>query len=504
MFSNDSVSNQQVAWRFTLLAVIIALVGYRVMVLISSEISLFYDEAYYYYWSLTPDWGYYSKPPMVAWLISLTSLIDPGKSWTTKLAAPLLYGATAFVVGLIGKRLYNDKTALFAGLIFISMPVVSFNSFFITTDAPLLFFWSLTIYLFILALEDGSWRYWLMAGACCGLGLLSKYTMVVLPFSIFLFLLLSHGEHRQQRNLLLGAKFWLTALVALAVFLPNLWWNSENNFISFVHTKEISHLERDLFHPDKLLEFFLAQFIVFGPIAMGIFCYLVAKPASYKSHHSRLLMMLSLPLLVIISSQALLTRANANWAAPVFVASSVLVGKHLAELSQRRWLWIAISFNLVLMAAFYHYHSVLSLAGIEPSRRNDPYQRILGWPELGKQLTHWRQKYPEARLLSKSRDLLAYFGYYTEPPFARKLAVWSPDTHIANHYQLVANVALYPNEQFLLVLEKPIANRLSSTFGRVEFLEQMTVDVYPDFQRTVYVYYAQDFLGYGEPQNTIE
>ena len=54
---------------FLLLAFATAL---RVVYLFTAPLDLVADEAYYWDWSRQLDWGYFSKPPLIAWIIALS------------------------------------------------------------------------------------------------------------------------------------------------------------------------------------------------------------------------------------------------------------------------------------------------------------------------------------------------------------------------------------------------------------------------------------------------
>lgn len=125
---------------FVFYGFLLILTAYRIVVITQPHLTLFYDEAYYYHWSLNPDFGYYSKPPMVAWFIALSTQLFGASVTSVKLAAPLLYSATAWLVFISTRRLANSESALVAGLILLVAPIVGFNSEFITTDAPLFLF----------------------------------------------------------------------------------------------------------------------------------------------------------------------------------------------------------------------------------------------------------------------------------------------------------------------------------------------------------------------------
>ncbi|MGB2941567.1 MAG: hypothetical protein WBB79_01895 [Candidatus Macondimonas sp.] len=53
-----------------LLGILVALTALRIALLAASPLDLFVDEAQYWLWSTTPDFGYYSKPPVIAWVIA--------------------------------------------------------------------------------------------------------------------------------------------------------------------------------------------------------------------------------------------------------------------------------------------------------------------------------------------------------------------------------------------------------------------------------------------------
>lgn len=486
---------------YVLLAGLTLLTGYRLALIPLQHLPLFYDEAYYYFWSLTPDWGYFSKPPMVGWLIHVTTLMSSSEL-AVKLAAPLLYTATALLIAAIGSRLFDRRTGISAGLIFITMPLVSFNSLFITTDAPLLFFWALTLLWLVLALQTDQWRYWLAAGLAGGLGMLSKYTMVLLPLSILIYVSVDREQRRQWRN----PRLWLGFSLAGVIFLPNLLWNYANQFVSFEHTREISQLDRQLLHPDHLLEFASGQWLAFGLVPMVGFVLLALRRHSYSDARLRLLLCLCLPYLTLMLVLALLSRANQNWAAPVYVAASLLAAVGFTQGSHTRYwrlLGATLVTNLLIMLVFYHYHSLQQLAGIEPSRKNDPYHRLLGWPQLGTAFSRWQQQYPDARLLSGSRKLLAYLGYYSgdyrQPEAAQKLLSWNPDRSIRNQYELSNDLERATPGRFLFVSERALSPAELGHFAHSQLLAIEKVAVYPDLSRHLYIYLTEDFRGYDAP-----
>jgi len=470
----------------------ISLFIYREWITLSRPILLFFDEAYYYGWSQSLDWGYYSKPPVVAWLIRLTTDLFGNAEWAIKLAAPLLYSATSWVLYMIGKQLTNARAGFYSALIFLSMPLVSFNSLFITTDAPLLFCWALALWLFLRAQATNRWHFWLLAGIVGGLGLLSKYTFILFPAAFLLYALLSS----QGRLILANPRFWVACALAIGLLLPNLWWNYNHDFISFQHTAEISQQSEKQAQLSRLWEFWGTQFIVFGPVAMLLLLIRLLKPRAIEpGHQESLLWSLFIPIFAVISIQALTARANINWGAPAYVSASLIVGIYLAKLRWKHWFKLLFAINIVLMLAFYHYGSVLNVLNIEPRNGNDPYVRIEGWKELAEQVTPQFEAYPDAPLASESRKVLAYFGYYLEPKQLYPRAL-NPDGHIKNHYELLYPIETSPAERHLFVSEHMTSQQLSRYFWEVEELTLAEAVVRSNLTRSVRVYLVSGFKGY--------
>jgi len=478
--------------RWILIAVVLLLAAYRALVIWGSDLPLFYDQAYYYYWSLDPAWGYFSKPPMVAWLIFVTTSLWGSSELAINIGGIIMYSLTAFAVYGIGRRLYDERTGVWAGISFACMPVVGFNSLFVSTDAPLLFFWALTILLFTKAIEQGRWYWWIGTGVAAGLGLLSKYTMGVLALGLLAFLL----TDRRHRHWLIDRRLWAGLAVAGLLLAPNLWWNAQHDFISFRHTAEISHLDRELFHPARLAEFLALQFAVFGPVYMGIFVRRSASAQGYRDDADRLMLFAALAMLGVIGLQALLSRAHMNWAAPAYVSATVLVSAWLVRGNRRRLFAWAMAVNLVLLSLFYHYHPIARMFGVELTRNQTPYHRILGWRELGAEVSQVRAAYPQAVLLSDSRKLLAYLSYYSTPRDMR-VAWWQPSGGLArNHYQLVADISDSQANEFLFVGEGPLPDADLARFESHEYLGERHVDVLPDMRLSVQLYHLQGFTGY--------
>src|SRR3569623_1327075 len=81
-----------------LAALAIALIGVRAWLTRAAGVELHYDEAQYWEWSQQLDWSYYSKGPLVAWLIALSETLFGHGVWQVRLPAWIAHGALLAVV----------------------------------------------------------------------------------------------------------------------------------------------------------------------------------------------------------------------------------------------------------------------------------------------------------------------------------------------------------------------------------------------------------------------
>lgn len=480
-----------------LLLALLALTAWRLFVVWHRELELYADEAQYWSWSLKPDWGYYSKPPMVAWLIAATTRLFGDTEPGVRAASFLIWPLTAWTVFLLTRRLFAgepwaERAALWAGLAFATLPMTSLGGVLITTDGPLLLSWALTLYFLAGALRSGAWRDWLLAGAAAGLGLLSKYSMVFLAPAFLIYVLIAPGH----RRLLRSAKPYAAAGVALALLTPNLLWNARHDFVSFRHTAEISQLDRAWLHPEAFLEFLAAQFGVFGPLmALGLLL-LALRPGRWRADERlTFLAAFSLVPLAAFLGLSLLSRAFANWAAFAYVAGSALVVALWIAADRQRWLAWALGLNLALGTLLYHYHDLAHGLGIELTRKTDPYARITGYRALGRQVHRLLAAHPGAHLLGDDRKTFASLLYYARP-LSGAAAYLNPTRRIDDHYALTADVALRPHGSYILVTRGRSRGELLRWFAEARALPPLHVRVHRDYSLDYQAWLVRDFKGY--------
>lgn len=453
----------------------LALLSYRLLALYFEAPGLFFDEAYYYGWAQTPDWGYFSKPPMVAWLIALSTGLLGSSEFTVKLPAPLLFFITAWVVFLLANRLSGPRAGFMAYVVFFSMPWVGLESWFITTDAPLLLSWALCWYFFLRAQDQDRWHDWLLAGLFGGLGLLSKYTMGLFPIAVLFWLI-----WQRDLSVFRSIKFWSLVAVAGALFAPNLWWNHQHGWPSFIHTFDLAGVESN--RQPNPIEFFVGQFAVFGPIAFALLLtYLHPQRASA---HKLAIVLCFVPLLLFVA-QSLRSNVFLNWAGMAYVAGAVLVGIRMAPL--RRWVIAsALTINLVLAVGFYHYSSWASLLNITLTTQTTPFARVEGWREFGLHTRTLMAAHPDHITIAQSRNINSYLSFYLDQA-EQVVRTIEPQTPVRDHYQL-KYVASADERLAIFISQRPLSEtRLEQLASRHELIDTLEIPLY-DTVRRFYFY----------------
>src|SRR5437870_5103757 len=462
----------------------------RVLWLVYQPADLYPDEAQYWFWAQHPALGYYSKPPLVAWLIALTTGLFGESEFAIRLSAPLLHAGTAIFVYAIGTRLYDCRVGLWAALAYASLPGASISAFIISTDAPLVLFWAAALYAFIRAREGGGTGWWAAVGLACGLGLLAKYAMAYWLLSALGYVLLVPTERRHLRRLLAA-----TAL-ALLVYSPNFWWNWQNGFVSYFHVRDNAGMSEPLFHMTSFLEFFGSQFAVFGPLFSAGLLVLAASPRILAEPRARLLASFALPVLAMMLAVSFLSRAQPNWAAPAFVSATVLVVAWALDRGWRKLVIFSVALHLAVVGVLFTGRETLAAIGVALPAKYDALGRLRGWRALGSIVGAELAANPGSTLFTDDRETLAALIYYVRPhPF--DAVKWKLKSGLAkDQWDLTNDLSKHFGENFLLVAEHQLISEMQPSFAAIDPLHSIVIPLGPGASRAYRLYIAHDFRGY--------
>jgi 4-amino-4-deoxy-L-arabinose transferase-like glycosyltransferase len=196
----------------------------------ASLLDLRTDEAYYWTWSKESVLSFLDHPPMIAWFIRFGTSIFGDTNFGVRFAGLLAMLVTQLLLADIVHRVTHDFRAV---VIAVLMPEAALYYGLlmskVSPDVALIPFATAMVWALVRLAESDDARWWLAAGAFAGLALLSKFTAALLLPAVLAFMLVPPWRGRWLRS----PYPWLAALIAFALFLPVLIWNTEHDWASF-------------------------------------------------------------------------------------------------------------------------------------------------------------------------------------------------------------------------------------------------------------------------------
>ena len=369
-----------------------------------SGIDLFVDETQYWLWGQDFAWGYYSKPPLIAWLIgAVTTLAGSDAPFWVRMPAPLLNGATAVLLAALSARVWGPRSAIWVAAAWLSLPAVALGSILISTDTVMAPLFAAALLVHHRLCETRRARDALLVGVLIGLALLAKYAAVYFLIGAGLAALLFPGARIGWRN----AGLMLLALAIVVA--PNLLWNLQNGLVTLRHTADnIGWVENGI-DADRLpglagLVIFLAsQLAVMGPVLFGAFVIALAR---FRS--SGPLAAFALVPLAAVSVQSLLDTAYANWAVAAYFAGTPLAMAVLARYPRLRIAGLTVNVAIALIVHLLAVWPQITLWQADP-----PLERYVGRAALSQELIALAKQDGDAP------DLCREPGYCRRPVLCR-------------------------------------------------------------------------------------
>jgi len=495
-------SGQTPAWQsvWTLLAVVLVLTVYRAWFVSHSGITLFVDEAQYWDWSRHLDWGYYSKPPVVAWLIAAcTSVLGDGVLGV-KAAGLLSYGLLAGVLYVWVKDMLDAPTAWWVAVMSLCMPLVTGLSLFVSTDAPLMLFWTLAAWQLWRAQSDDRWQNWMLLGLFAGLGVMSKYTMGAFVLTALWALWALPGK----RKGLFRAGPWLALAVVVLCVLPNVWWNMQNGWPTLRHTEEITLGEHAAGGWRSLLEFSVGQMALLGPVAAWLVWRAWRVAATAASDECdvvssvpvvrRYALALSLPLLCLAAWQAFMAKAHINWAAPAHIGLLLLAVLGARSYQQpSRVLTVACISSLLMIGVALHLQDLARFIGKPAPAKSDIFVRMRGWDTV---LERMKALHPAGMpVVTDSRVWAAQVAYHWRHEGLEPYA-WNPARQMNSYYQMHTDLNDQTGQDVMVLTESNNADAFAPYASSLQSLGQVSVTTAPNRQLTLHAWIMRGFRGY--------
>ncbi|MGC8872068.1 MAG: ArnT family glycosyltransferase [Caldimicrobium sp.] len=380
---------------------------------------LSYDESYYWDWSRHLDWGYYNKPPMVAWLIFLSTKVLGISEFAVRLPALLSLTGVQVLLYVLTFRYFGEYLARAHLFVLSFVPIFFVYSFIMTIDPPLLFFWTLSIFFLVEYLKNQTLLSAFLTGFSMGLAILTKQTAFVLPFLTFVYFMLF------EKKLLSLKKTYLLLLLPFLLYLPNFYWNLKHGFVLFIHTAE--HFERKGLSTRYYLKFFVGLLFLFGPIFLPFlyyygfkywkkFLFFLKHGFDEKIEADKVFQLKILNLFYLFSFiplfclliLSLLKPLNHNWIMPFFI-SSYFFGIYF--LLQKRVTKFFYLLNLLITLGLCLFMLALpkkpDLLGKNSALL---FYKFYGWKELSQSVEKHYKK--GINLLASHREIASSLAFY--------------------------------------------------------------------------------------------
>lgn len=383
-----------------LLIMTIGLSLFRIYYIRHGGLDLSPDEAHYWEWSRRLDWSYYSKGPLIAWMIWMSTSVFGDNPLAIRLNAVLLMALSSLILYVLTVEIfksafsakgYNNhgqlvvdakKAGLVASTLLQLIPLYSTYGIVFTIDSPFVFFWILSLYLFWKALQyQDSWSNWVLLGITIGLGMLAKYTMV-----FFLICGLTYLSMYDRKKLLTPYPY-VTVIIAFVIFSPVILWNAKHDWVTFKHTASQANVHAGLVVEwRRFFEFIASQIGVVSPLLFFMLLFGLFRIKKFSPVWLRgLIWSFSLPVLVFFLLKSLQSKVQTNWAMHGYIVTlisfAILLVADTAKRPIKRWLFgIAVALAVVI-----------NLVGLYPQLFKipvhlDPSARLRGWSTFAQEV----------------------------------------------------------------------------------------------------------------------
>ena len=435
----------------------------------STRLELVGDEAYYWLWSRHIDYCYLDKGPMIAWVIKAGTLLFGSTVFGVRFFAVVAGAGTGWGIFLLARRLFDDRTALWALLLALVVPLFAVGATLMTIDTLYVLFWTWAAYAFWRAKNSESLVAWVVTGVLIGAGILSKYTALVELLSFALFCAWNPADRRHLRQ----PGFWLMVGVSLLFLLPAYVWNVRHEWPTTHWMQQRGGLDQSWHvRPLEALTFFGGQAGVISPLLFFGLVAVVLWPrtaTSLPAREVRFALALFLPLLLLYQLLSFQRAGQPNWAAAAYIGGLILLARRWQEAVRlhrwARWLAAAAVAVALLETAVLHDSAWLHL----PSGK-DPLDRARGSRDLAAAVKRAQER-TSARFVITNRYMTSALMSFYLPGQPATYVLPSPNT--LNQMLIWPGYGeSHPKEDGLWVSDQESAPRvLRPDFARVDLLE---------------------------------
>jgi dolichol-phosphate mannosyltransferase len=413
-----------VRWRALAVGLVVCAVLLRLIY--CGQVELLPEEAYYWNYSRHLDIGYLDHPPMVAWLIRLGTAVFGGTELGVRSAAVCSGALASFFVYRLTRNLFDEASALVALVLMQLLPFFFFSGILMTPDAPLTAAWAALLYYLERALIADRARAWWGVGVSLGLGLLSKYTILMVVPAALIFMVWDAQSRHWLRHWLPYAAGGL----ALAIFSPVIDWNATHGWASFAFQTSRRLAQAPRFSLHRLI---LSALVLLTPAGLlslveTLWGAVAAGGSGFDERKRRFLQLSVLTPLAVFFVFSLRHEVKLDWtgtlwlaAAPALAFAAVSLHDSAAKGVQAwaRAAWVPTLVFLTLVYGGVLHYLVLGLPGVGYGGHMEVVP--IGWRSMGEQLAAVED---DVREKTGSQPLVVGADRYE---IASELAFYAPD-----------------------------------------------------------------------------
>lgn len=391
-----TTSKDREAIRATLLLIFI---GFIIRVAVSGQFLLVPDETNYWQWSRYLDLGYQDHPPMIAWTIWLSTQLFGQNEIAVRLPTIIGLSVASIYMALLAGRIFSWQTAFHATL--LSQGILLFNgaAMIATPDGMLLPCWAGASYHAYRALKENRMQQWLLTGFWFGVGLLSKYTVLLFLPSLLLCIIAA----KPFRNRLFQPAPWVGLFLGLLVFTPVILWNINNEWATFRHVLYMSGINESGFFTLKyIVDYVAEQLALLSPV---VFVFILiawviwTRKNDFLNADIHFLTWTSLPTFLAFLLLSLHSRVYGNWPAAGYLTAIVLItsiygptGSLGKKRESRGWKIAVITAYLMTVPVLIQV--IYPLVPL-PVQYDRTARETIGWDTLGQAVHETVQTMPD-------------------------------------------------------------------------------------------------------------
>ncbi|NDY94605.1 glycosyltransferase family 39 protein [Wenzhouxiangella limi] len=379
----------RVRWHLAALGLLAYMLVLRVLYM--GQVDLIPDEMYYWMYAQNLALSYLDHPPLTGWIIAAGTALAGDTVFGVRLFLLPLTLVAAWYFYRYGATMGGKTTGLLCLLAFTVLPFFAVAGILMTPDAPMIAAWAAALYYFKRSLVDGEQTAFLGLGLAMGLGLLAKYTIVLLAPAALVFMLIDH----QARRWFFRPQPYLAALLATLIFLPVVVWNWQNDWASFVFQSTRRLVENPDFSSHLVVLYALALLSPVVAVA-GFLCFgSIRKTIQPEQRKRRFMLVMTAVPLAVFTAYGAFSVIKFHWTLPPWIAMLPLIMNALAWpiWPERRPVgrlhglliraWSPTVVGLVLAYGLLLHFLTLGLPGLKTTDFGTGY---LGWPEIAAEL----------------------------------------------------------------------------------------------------------------------